>query len=246
MSVQASLNNTNVPFILSGNSFSKEGQTLEQDAGRAAVLASLTVMALKKLTVPTTGTADGGNTGNGTVTAVAAQAPPSLKVGAYVLTCTFVVANGGVFKLEDPDGNIIADNLTLRVGAGLLTAFSVGGLVFTITDGGTDFAAADFFTITTAAVNKWIPLDPTASDGSEIFAGIYLGSEITAAAIVAGDVTDLPMLIGGSCSIASSLLVFENSATLATEQSNGKTIEQSMAENGIFAEDTVDIDGFEN
>lgn len=247
MAVQVAQNNLSVPFIRSGVSLSDDNGVIEQDAGRSAVLKNLTVMAKKNLTVPTTGTADGGNTGNGTVTGVAAGVGGiQLLVGAYVLTCTFVVTNGGVFKLEDPNGNIIADNLTLRVGAGLLTSFSVGGLVFIITDGGTDFAATDFFTITTVAVGKYVPLNPAGVDGSQIFAGIYLGEEITAAALVAGDITTSPMLVGGTCTIDENQLVFENSATLATLQSDGKTIEQAMAVYGIFAEATIDIDEYEN
>lgn len=248
MSVQVSQNNTSVPFIRSGVSLAKENETIEQDAGRSAVLAFATVMAKKNLTVPTTGTADGGNTGNGTVTAVAAAAGgPAPLVGAYVLTCTFVVTNGGVFKLEDPNGNIVADNLTLRVGAGLLTTFVAGGLIFTVTDGSTDFAAADFFTITTVAVGKWIPFDPAAiADGSALFAGIYLGEELTAAAIVAGDIPVSPMLVGAACTVDLNQLVFENSAALATVQADGRTLEQAMAGFGIFVEDTINIDEFEN
>ena len=246
MAVQVSRDNLSVPFIRSGVSLSDDNGVIEQDAGRSAVLKNLTVMAKKNLTVPTTGTA-GTNTGNGTVTAVAAGVGGiQLLVGIYVLTCTFAVTNGGVFKLEDPNGNIIADNLTLRVGAGLLTSFSVGGLVFTITDGSTDFAADDEFTITTVAVGKYIPLDPAGVDGSQLFAGIYLGEEITAAALVAGDIATSPMLVGGNCTIDENQLVFENSAALTTLQSDGKTIEQAMAVYGIFPEATIDIDEYEN
>ena len=248
MAVQVSQNNTSVPFIRSGVSLVKESETIEQDAGRSAILSPFTVMAKKNLTVPTTGTADAGNTGDGTVTAVAAAAGGLAPlVGAYLLTCTFAVTNGGVFKLEDPNGNIVADNLTLRVGAGLLTTFVAGGLIFVITDGATDFAAADFFTITTVAVGKWVPFDPAAiADGSALFAGIYLGEELTAAAIIAGDITVSPMLVGGDCTVDLNQLVFENSAALATVQADGRTLEQAMAGFGIFAEDTIDIDEYEN
>lgn len=248
MAVQDRLNVTTVPFIRSGESLTKEAATIQQDAARSTVLSPFTVMAKKNLTVPTTGTADAGNTGNGTVTGVAAAAGGVAPiVGAYVLTCTFAVVNGGVFKLEDPNGNIVADNLTLRVGAGLATTFVAGGLIFTITDAATDFAADDFFTITTVAVGKWVPFDPSAiADGSALFAGIYLGDEIAAATLVAGDVTDSPMLVGGACTIDSGQLVFENSAALATAQADGKTLEQAMAAYGIFVESTVDIDVHEN
>ncbi len=80
--------------------------------------------------------------------------------------------------------NIVADNLTLRVGAGLLTSFNVGGLIFTVTDGSTDFVAADLFDVAVAANGKFVPLDPAALDGSGEFAGIYNGDDITEAAII--------------------------------------------------------------
>lgn len=247
MGVQASRDISSVPFIRSGVSFAKENETIEKDTGRSIVLKFGTVMAKKNVSVPTTGTADGGNTGNGTMTGVAA-APGSVKplVGDYTLKCTFVVTNGGVFNLTDPSGDIIADNLTLRVGAGLLTTFAVGGLVFIVTDGSTDFDAGDLFVVAVTSVNKWVPIDLTAVDGSEVFAGIYLGAEILAAAIVAADIPTSPMLVGGACTIDENQLVFENSAALATVQADGRTLEQAMAGFGIFSEDTIDIDEFEN
>jgi hypothetical protein len=73
-------------------------------------------------------------TGDGTLTSFALAPGGPAKVGSYNVECTFAVTNGGVFKLEDPDGNLVADNLTLRVGAGLATTFSVGGISFIITD----------------------------------------------------------------------------------------------------------------
>jgi hypothetical protein len=54
---------------------------------------------------PDTGTADGGNTGNGTLIQV--EPRPSLKKGAYNVECTEAIANGGKFKVVDPDGVIV-------------------------------------------------------------------------------------------------------------------------------------------
>lgn len=242
---RADLNNN--PFILSGMSLVKNGITLEQDAGRAAVLAEFTVMAQKPVDIPTTGTADGGNTGDGTVTAVAAAAGGSPIVGTWLLTNTFAVTNGGVFKLTDPNGNIVADNLTLRVGAGLLTTFVAGGITFTVTDGATDFAAADFFTIAVTANGKWVPFDPTAVDGGEIPKAVLMVDDVTAAALVAGDVTDQTLLVGAATTIDASQVVFDDgSSTLGTVLNNGKTVGDALAEIGIFTEETVDIAGFEN
>lgn len=153
MSVQNRADITNVPFIRSGDTFSKEAETIAQDAGRVAVLAPYTLMA---------------------------------KV---------------------------------------------------------------------AATGKWVPFsDETATDGSAIPAGIYLGDEIAAATIAAGDVENAPILVGGSCTIDQNQLVIENSKLLTTviNATGGadnifiQTVVDYLEQRGIFVEDTVDIDGFEN
>ena len=80
-------------------------------------------------------------------------------VGAYF---TITMANtGGVWKLEDPDGSILSDTIYQTAGAGIATAVQVGGLNFTITDGATDFAVGDLFTITVAnTAGLWKLEDP--------------------------------------------------------------------------------------
>jgi len=101
-------------------------------------------------TVPSIGTADVSNVGDGTVTAVSQVAGVPLIIGVYILELVAAVVNGGVFKLTDPNGNVMNSNLSMTAGAGLATAFTVGGLRFTITDGATDFTVVlpDSFTIT--------------------------------------------------------------------------------------------------
>lgn len=96
-------------------------------------------------------------TGNGTmvVTVVGVDEVPI--PGSWVLECTFAITNGGVFKLTDPNGNIVADNLELRVGDGLVTTFNEAGLTMAITEGSTDFVAADTFTMVVVANGKMVP-----------------------------------------------------------------------------------------
>ena len=101
-------------------------------------------------------TPDGGNTGNGTLVSTVAAGEIIPIVGSYNFECTFVVTNGGIFKLEDPNGNIVADNLTLRVGAGLLTTFIEGGIKIVVTEGATDFAAGDKFALVVVADGDWV------------------------------------------------------------------------------------------
>lgn len=110
-----------------------------------------TIMARQQVAAAITAVDDVGNTGDGTVTAAAVIAGDVIPlVGAYNVECIVAIADGGIFKLEDPNGNIIANNLTLRVGAGLATIFSVGGMTFTITDGATNFIVGDKAALTVA------------------------------------------------------------------------------------------------
>lgn len=103
------------------------------------------------------------------------------------------------------------------------------------------------------ATKKWVPLtDIDALDGSNKPAGIYVGPELTAAAIAAGDVTlqDAAIIVGGmGCVLDQNKLVFENSLTLDTDidyidtgGSNGSlgTIEQLLRSIGLFMGDVVD------
>ena len=103
-----------------------------------------TILARKQVADAIAAVADVGNTGDGTFTAGAVIAGDVVPlVGAYNLECITAATHGGVFKLEDPNGNIIANNLIMTAGAGLATIFSVGGLTITVTDGATDFIVGD-------------------------------------------------------------------------------------------------------
>ena len=88
--------------------------------------------------VPITGTADGGNTGDGTLTGVAQGA--AMKPGIYTLTCTVAAANGGTFNVLDPEA---VDIGPATVG----TAFSHSQIDLALNDGATDFIVGDVFTI---------------------------------------------------------------------------------------------------
>ena len=154
MSDAMTIQNYDIGSVAAGNNEYRSGKI--QFPGADSYLEG-TIMALKEVSDTVTVTADAGNTGDGTVTAVSPAAGEIIPlIGDYNLECTFAVTNGGVFKLEDPNGNIVADNLTLRVGAGLATSFSVAGLEFTITDGATDFAAGDKFALAVAADGDFV------------------------------------------------------------------------------------------
>lgn len=111
--------------------------------------AELSVPATVSYNYGTVTSTPGTNTGNGTVTALSAPGTP--RPGAWVLTLITAVTNGGVFKLVDPLGATASTTITMTPGAGGATVITTAGLQFTITDGSTDFAVADKFTITVPA-----------------------------------------------------------------------------------------------
>lgn len=146
---------------------------------------------LLKLIAAIVATADAGNTGDGTVTAASAEA--GVDPGDYVLTCTAAVANGGVFKLEDPEGNVIASDLRMDVGSGVATTFKIAGITFTVTDGASDFAADDFFTLTvattvTGSYSTNGPFDAVYNGGDNEGEGEVLSAPAARDCIVGGDI----------------------------------------------------------
>lgn len=111
-----------------------------------------------------------GNTGNSTSSAVTTTGYAAT-AGAYVVTFLKANTNLGTFEVTDPNGKTIGKGV---VG----TAFTGGGLSFTITDGSTDFVEGDQFTITVAAGSgKFRAWDPAAVDGSSTVAGILFGTK---------------------------------------------------------------------
>lgn len=160
----------------------------------ATTLKKGTVLARRLVALAVAAAANAGNTGNGTVTAATVVEGPEVPlVGVYKLSCTAAVVNGGNFKLEDPNGRLVAAGLAMTVGAGAATIFEVGGLRFTLTDGATDFAAGDFFNLTVAADGKLVPYDPAGAGGTQVPSAV-LTYEVVAAG--AGDVAIRALIAG--------------------------------------------------
>lgn len=241
---------TNYPLFLYGSTNARDNETILQDAGRVTVLKSQTLMARICVAAAAAGVADAGNAANtGTVTGVALIAGTLPKVGAWVLACTVAAANGGTFKLTDPDGNIVRNDLVMAAGAGLATTFYVPevGLKFVITDGAVDFLVGEKFTVAITAVNKWAPFNPAAVNGAQIPRGIFIGDDIAAATLAAGDVVGQPILVYGHEAIFDdSQLTIENAATLATVLPGGDTVREALYKLGFFAKGATDVDYLEN
>jgi hypothetical protein len=138
-------------------------------------------------------TPDAGNTGDGTLVATVAAGDIIPAIGNWNLECTFAITNGGVFKLEDPSGNIIADNLTLRVGDGLVTTFVEGGIKIVVTEGTTDFAAGDKFALAVVADGDWVIYAVDGVGGAQFAKGV-LTIETTATG--AADKAFRPLISG--------------------------------------------------
>jgi hypothetical protein len=80
------------------------------------------------------------NTGNGVMGAVTVAA--AAQVGVHKFVCTQANANLGTFQHQTPDGKIVSSRMIVA------SAYSGGGLAFTLADGATDFIPGDGFDIT--------------------------------------------------------------------------------------------------
>jgi len=94
--------------------------------------------------VGVTGTAGGGNTGNGTIGTLSGTSA-AIK-GNYTVT----MLGATTFRVSDPNGNELKNGAT---GA----AYTAGGVTFTITVGGTPMVAGDTFTVAVAPNTVPIP-----------------------------------------------------------------------------------------
>ena len=103
----------------------------------------------------------------------------------------------------------------------------------------------------TAATGKWGPFtDETAVDGTALPSGVYIGNDIAAADIVAGDVSDINVLLGGDAKLDVTQLVIENGKLLTTVIAAGtveaRTVEDELRKIGLFMGDVEDTTSFEN
>ncbi len=194
----------NRPLVIGGAY--KLLKTILQDAGakiaKGSPLGEITLGAVTAAAVV--------GTGNGTCTELALAAGGPAIVGDCRLTCIEAIINSGVFKLVDPNGKLIAHDITIAAGAGGVIVFTGAGITFKITDGSTDFAVDDYFVITVAAGSLKLKETVTTSvDGSEI--PQYIAPrEIDALA------ADVDCDVLGPCLISATMMVFQGSETLAT------------------------------
>ena len=127
----------------------------------------------------TTSETHAANTGNGVMTLDATNpVRAGAKQGVYTATVVTAATNGGVFRVEDPDGFVLGD-------VAVAATFD-DDIKFVIADGATDFVVGDKFLITVAVgSNKFTAVAPAAQDGSQVAAGILVASTDATAADVA-------------------------------------------------------------
>lgn len=105
------------------------------------------------------------------------------------------------------------------------------------------------------ANEQWVPfvslVDVT---GESVPQGIYIGGDIAHADLVAGNIMDCPILIGGCCTIDGALTIFDLGTldvdSIIPASAAGPIFVVSagacLRMFGIYLEDTVPISGYEN
>lgn len=179
----------------------------------ATVLPRGTVMGQQTLGSATAVAKAGGNTGNGTVSAVT-DVGGFTNVGIYQVIFTAATT----FNVFDPKGRELKPGTTG-------VAYS-DDLAFTITAGGTAFVAGDGFNITVAAgTGNFVPAVATATDGSAVPSAILVDDcNPAAAAVNAG------LYLTGEFN--GNALTFDTSFTVAT-------LKTLLASRSIFIKSAV-------
>lgn len=148
--------------------------------------------------------ATGGNTGNGTVTAIALGA--KAKPGTYNIRWT----GATTYEVTDPTG----DDLKTGIAAGAYTDAQIG---FTFTAGGVAMVAGDSGTITVGAGSGNYVLSTTsATDGSQVPSALLVdstdasGGNVAAGAYVSGEFNGNALNLGTGWTIASATAALQS------------------------------------
>lgn len=258
-------NNDNTPaLVLRGSAVGKTNCTIAQDAARSAALAFGTIMthdpindkweALDSVSMSSAHMLCGANGGNIAAWEAVTDGEFAITVDGVAMDITGLdfdtvddleqvveiinkAANGrficlydsvgDVFKFVSPSKGEYISSVTV------LSAVSGGS--------GTDISGASFLNGLTGTGTA------TAATGAKP-RGVYVGSGLTAAAIVAGDVTNNAIYTNGyGLVLDKNSVVLENSLAL-TDQIVGEhdTIESELSKLGITFTDSEDVAGYEN
>jgi hypothetical protein len=104
-----------------------------------------------------------------------------------------------------------------------------------------------------ATTRLWVPFNSLSVEtGASVPRGIYVGDNISAADLVDGDIEDVPIMVGGCCTVNENVVVWDDDTLDADTVVNAGTIEARTARAalvesaGIYLEDTVSISEYEN
>jgi hypothetical protein len=127
-----------------------------------------TILARQEVVLAITPVA-GANVGTGTCTNASVVAGTLVpRAGVYTLRCTEAVLDGGIWRLEDSTGVPLISDLRMTADVGAATVFNAHGLQFTVTDGTTDFALNDTFTLPVVADGKLVPYAIAGAGGAQV------------------------------------------------------------------------------
>jgi len=259
---QAETDHSNVPFF-QGDAKGMIDQTIKQDAGRTIPLAPNTLLAqiaASEKWVPLTDVDPaltaaklvcGANGGNLAAWQAINDGEFSITVDGEVLDIIGLDTSGiaALTEIVDLLQNLVLGkfivfydvlNDTFRFLSTKLGTESTITVLSAVAGGaGTDISGA-------AGLNGAAAVG-TATQGTggdeDLPSGIYRGSAITAAAIVAGDVTGNDIIVGGPIIIDETGLVIENSLTLGdVVVKTGKTIRATLIALGLNPRPSVDVD----
>lgn len=124
-------------FLLSEANGTRSREEVVIHAG-SGILAAGTLIAKITAANALTATANPGNTGNGTVGSITVTSGATS--GNYSLEIVEAAANGGLFEVHGPGGNLLGEG---TVGE----PFSAAGIAFTLGDGSADFVVGDGFSL---------------------------------------------------------------------------------------------------
>ena len=105
-----------------------------------------------------------------------------------------------------------------------------------------------------ASTGKYTPyVSGTTTTGASVPSAIYMGDDIAAADLVAGDIEDVDILVGGGCLVDKNQVVFDDgtlsNASVVIAIANAfwtLTAEKCLGLFGIYQQDTIDISEIEN
>lgn len=245
----------NQPWDLGGNGIFKDDKTVLQDAGRSTDLAFLTVMAIKQsdgkmipltdINPALTGAKMVCGANGGDLAAWQAVGDGAFKIfvdgtehditglvftSVVALTDVIGIIKAAVAGLFDVEYDALGDVFTFVSKKSGLPASSIA--VLTAGSAGTDISGTGFLNGLTTVGTVTVA---TGEATESIPAGLLMSDDIASATIVAGDVDDQPLLIGGGKLVDEDLIILENSLTLASIiVATGKTIRQHLQDIDIY------------